>query len=355
MLKTKRKQFVIAIVMFSMVAMYGFMPVAKAASLESARDTISDSDLSATGVTHTIVFQSDIDLQSGIVVTLDFNSNLDITDATTGTCPNGTWASTTNQVTCTLSATISSSTNYTITVPNTVNPGTAGSYDVTISHNGTSSASSEMLVYIIDDVTVSAHVNASLTFGIGTTTDGTSVNGDSTTGTSTPTAIDFSTLTTGSGGRQIIAQSLTVSTNAASGYSVTVEQDHDLETGAGSNINSFVDSPDGTGSSTNATIVAWQSPGNSLGNDTSYGHFGLTTSDDTLDSTLWSVADPFGNQEYAGLNSTDTMQVMYHGSSADGSTDDIGQAYVAYSIEITDLQEAGDYSNTLTYICTPNF
>jgi hypothetical protein len=46
---------------------------------------------------------------------------------------------------------------------------------------------------------------------------------------------------------------------------------------------------------------------------------------------------------------------MYHNGPSDGLTADIGTTTVAYTVGITALQEAGDYSNTLTYICTPTY
>jgi hypothetical protein len=49
------------------------------------------------------------------------------------------------------------------------------------------------------------------------------------------------------------------------------------------------------------------------------------------------------------------MVVMHHDGPADGSTDNKGAANVAYTAEITALQEAGDYESTLTYIATPTF
>ena len=75
---------------------------------------------------------------------------------------------------------------------------------------------------------------------------------------------------------------------------------------------------------------------------------GLTTNDSDL-------ATDFTSSKYAGLNNTDAMEVMSHNGPADGSTQDKGLASVAYTIEITDLQEAGDYITTLTYICTPTY
>jgi hypothetical protein len=49
------------------------------------------------------------------------------------------------------------------------------------------------------------------------------------------------------------------------------------------------------------------------------------------------------------------MEVMYNGSPSDGSTQNVGLAKVAYRVQISALQEAGDYTNTLTYTVTPTY
>ncbi len=341
MLKTKQtKVFLVSIIMFSMMAMYGFVPlVANAGSLTSAKDMISDSVPSASSVTHTITFRPGIQLETGTVITLVINALIDITNAT-GTCPTGAlFASTTNQVTCTVGATaVASTSDSEITILNATNPGVSDSYDITISHNEGAGESSEMLIYIIDQVTVSAHVDASLTFAVGTTTDGVDINGgDTTTGTGTPTAVNFGTVSQ-AGGREIIAQNLTVSTNATAGFVVTVQQDNalGLVNGAGADIDA----------TSTDQARAWTAPEGTLAlGESSYGHWALTSTD----------TDYFVAQTYQGLDGLTPMTVLSHTGPADGATVGSGQAYVGYSLQVTDLQEAGDYSVNLTYICTPTF
>jgi hypothetical protein len=87
-----------------------------------------------------------------------------------------------------------------------------------------------------------------------------------------------------------------------------------------------------------------------------YGHFGITSEDSTLNPASPGGADRFGTQLYAGNFSTSTLEVFYHNGPADGATADIGETDVAYHIEIMSLQEAGtDYTATLTYVATPIF
>ena len=80
---------------------------------------------------------------------------------------------------------------------------------------------------------------------------------------------------------------------------------------------------------------------------------GLHTDDSDLNSL--GGYDDFSTNLFAGLNSTDPMPIMHHNGPSDGSTEDKGAVNVIYQAEIGSLQEAGDYENTLTYICTPTF
>lgn len=345
MQKTKRTRFfVVAILIFSLVTMYADMSVARAASLESVKDTISDSDLSAIGVTHTIDFDMVNDLAENEIITLAFPAGV-LDSAVLGdvSCPaNTTAAITAPNITCTVNAGLSvSAAGVQVSVDNTTNPGSEGSYSITVStDNAIEAESSDVLFYIIDDVTVTAHVDATLTFGVGAVLDGVDVNGTNTTVASTATTIPFGDLASGTA--VIIGQELTVVTNAADGFSVTVQQDQDLTSAAGATIDAFVDGTAGLPRS-------WQAPASTLDDTTTYGHMGLTTEDESL-----SVLD-YGTNLYAGLDGSNPSEVMYHGGPADGITDHAGVTQVAYQIEIGDLQEAGDYESTLTYICTPTF
>jgi hypothetical protein len=46
---------------------------------------------------------------------------------------------------------------------------------------------------------------------------------------------------------------------------------------------------------------------------------------------------------------------MYNNGPADGSSANSGKVQVAYGVQISTLQAAGDYTNTLTYTATPSF
>ncbi len=337
MQKTKRSKFVLVIVvMLSLLTMYGgYTPNANAASLDSAKDTISDSSPSTTGVTHTIVFNTGVDLSNGTVITVSFNSNFG-TSLMSATCPSdATAATSTGTITCTVNSALSSTTDYTITGTNITNPATSGSYDVTISHNESgANESTQMLVYIIDSVTVTASVDASLTFSIEGTATSTTINSETTTGSTTATLLNFGTLGTT---QKILGQKLVVATNAANGFSVTVQQNHNLQTAASADIDSY----------STSSPSAWTSPTPDINDENTWGYMALTTDDTDVG---------FGSSNYQGLDGTNPLTVMTHTGPTDGeNTPTEGRTYVAYSIEVSSMQEAGDYENTLTYICTPTF
>jgi len=349
MLKHNSKLALVAVLILSMLAMYGGVPVAQATSLESASDTLSDSDPGATA-THTVDFDMGTQLNADEYVDVTFAPEFDLASAEVS-CPANTSSSTgADYVRCTVDGaqTLSASSEHTITVSNVGNPGTSGSYDVTVSthqSDDTEIESSAMKVYIIDDVTVSATVDATLTFGINGLSASTDVNGTETTGEASSTAIAFGSLETGTS--TVLGQELSVTTNAADGYTVTVQQDQELTSAAGATINSFDNSPDGTGST---TPHSWASPAAELDQTHTYGHMGFTTEDSSL-----STGDDYGTSLYRGFDGTDPVEVMYHTGPADGSTQHKGLTQVAYQVEISALQEAGDYESSLTYICTPTY
>ena len=140
-----------------------------------------------------------------------------------------------------------------------------------------------------------------------------------------------------------MGQNLAVTTNARNGFVVTVEQDQNLLSSTGADIDGFID-----GAYTN-TPAAWVAPTNNISNENTWGHWGLTSEDSNLNS------DEFGSALFVAASST-PRQVFSHTGPSDGTTADIGTTDVGYAIQITPLQEAGDdYSTVLTYIATPTF
>lgn len=234
---------------------------------------------------------------------------------------------------------------YTIDLLNNriVNPSTVNSYVVRVA--GTQTDSADTRVAIVNTVTMSAKVDTIFTFTITGAATSTTVNGTTTSVATTPTQIAFNTLTPGT--QKTAAQFLNVTTNAQNGFQVTVVQNQNLLSSTLADINTFIDDAD------TAVPVAWQSPANTLGANTTYGHYGVTSDDNAL-----TAGDEFsaGAEPLWAGNIDTARQVMFHGAPADGILTGVGSTTVAYRIEIGTLQEAAnDYNNTLTYVATPIF
>ena len=344
---------------------------AEAASITNASDTLSDSAPSNSSV-HTIQFSMPNGMTSGQTFEVRFEAGFDLSalDAddismtvdgnatTTGAAAGANnWGVATNTPTVqdiTFTAPdnwgVASSGVLILTIGSTVgtmivNPSATSSYLIEIGGgNSTAQDTGQVRVAIIDEVTVSASVDTSLTFSVAGLGIGASVNGTSTTGTSTNVSIPFGTLSAGN--IYTLAQRLNVSTNAANGYTVTVEQTGPLQSTTGATIDGFIDGAD------TFSPAAWTSPSELVNDPDTYGHWGITSTDD---ATARDAEDEFAAGEWAAPSTTPIV-IMGHTGPSDGSTDGVGSTTVGYQVEITALQEAGDdYTTTLRYIATPTF
>lgn len=313
---------------------------------EMARDTISDSDLGASGVTHTFLASTTQAIPVGGYFQIDFHADFSGILVGGVTCPSaGTSTVNGDTVTCGYSGGLAAG-PYTIQVTGVTNPAVAGSYVINLytkTSGGTVIERSSVAVAILDDVVVTASVDPYLTFFVYGLATSSEVNGVLTTGSSTSELMSFGVLNAAAS--STLGQGLQVTTNAPYGFQVTVFQDHNLLSGNGADIDSFRN-----GNPASTTSYTWESPTVDITNESTWGHFGLTSDDDSL-----SGGDEFGDSQYKGLEGTDPLTVMYATGPADGATDSIGSTTVAYTIGISEVQEMGDYSNTLTYICTPTF
>ncbi|MDD5528371.1 MAG: hypothetical protein PHO56_05410, partial [Patescibacteria group bacterium] len=343
----QKQKFLIGLLMLTMLLMYGSVPsVTEAISLKSVKDTISSSDVLKANVTHTIIASTTQAIGADGYIEVVFPAAFADISSTNVTCPgSGAYGGTGNTITCAYTGGLVPGL-YTILLSGTTNPATVGSQLITINTRQTGGAlieHSTFRVAIVNSVAVTATVEASLTFTVSGLATTTAVNGVTTTGSSTYNTLAFGVLSPNV--KKTLGQRLNVTTNANYGYTVTVAQDHNLLSSNGADIDSFKD-----GSAASTTPLAWASPAALLGNAHTYGHFGFTSGD-----TVLSDGNPFTGSLYKGFWGTTPVEVMYHNGPADGLTSGVGSSTVAYSIEISALQEAGDYSNTLTYVCTPTY
>ncbi len=200
-------------------------------------------------------------------------------------------------------------------------------------------------VLLLEPVTVSGEVETYFGFSVDGVVFGEGVNGDPTltTGTTTATSVPFGLVSYGN--EYVLAQDLAVTTNAGGGFTVTVEASGDLASTIGSTIDPFEDG------SALAVPAPWDQPSAITGNPDTYGHWGITTEDNSL-----SDGDPFDVARYAGNFIGTPREIMYATSSADGTTAHIGATRVGYKLETSAMQEASrEYSTTLHYVATPIF
>ena len=357
----------LAIIMWSL----GFptLQFAEAANVTSFSSTLTDSApnvvsdhtiefTTPTGVVATETIVLTFDPAFGGVNALtdaDINLNIDTVDATIadGAASAGTWGVTYTATTITftsLDTTVGAGDVVIVEIGENAggtnqitNPVTAGqSYPINVAAG--SADSGETRVAIVESVTVTATVDTIFTFTVAglpaTTVVGTN---PAQTGATTATTIPFGELT--GGNASTAAQSLEVSTNAANGFVVTVIADQQLTSSNGADIDGFID-----GAFTSAP-VGWASPGETLGQENEYGHWGLSTDD----AVLTGGANFNGGDSFVSASTT-PVEVFSHTGPADGSVPGEGSANVVYQVEISDLQEAADdYTATLTYVATPVF
>lgn len=210
-----------------------------------------------------------------------------------------------------------------------------GSYEITVAVGNSDTGATR--VAIVDVVTVTAAVETIFNFTVTSVDAGQTVNTETTTSTSTPTAIPFGLLTVDT--PATAAQDLQVSTNAANGFVVTVQADSQLVSATGADIDGFADGAYST------SPAQWAQPTKTLGNENTYGHWGLTSDD----------SDYFGAADYVSASTT-PVEIFSNNGPVDGAVAGVGLTRVGYTVEVTALQEAGDdYTATLTYVATPVF
>jgi hypothetical protein len=350
--------------------------VAMAVNLTNVSDTLSDSDRGVVS-NHTIAFETTTGVTNGqsIVITFPIGFNLSTSSVTFTDIDVASTTDFTLAANCagsehigasisgqdlTLefcagdggyispagSVTVRIGTNATGGVNRITNHPQAGSYELNI-QAGLSDTGATRIV-ILDDVLVTASVDTVFDFTVSgfESVTGVNVNGTTTNATSSAIAIPFGTLTANN--IKTAAQRLNVTTNAANGFVVTVFQSGDLASVTGADIDGFYN---GTYENTPSD---WVGPSTQVGNEWTYGHWGITSSDDLNGGEFQLCA---GNATGCWVAaSTTPRQIFSATSSADGLAANIGSTTVGYQVQISALQEAADdYSTTLTYIATPTF
>lgn len=339
----------------------------QAANLTDISNTLSDSSPSSVS-NHTIGFTmptGSLGVNDGETITVTFPPQftmgsvaigdvdllINSVDQTLAGTPSGaTWGFdiTGNVLTFTASSSAATATDEVVILVGTnaaggaeqvTNPTATTSYEFVVTAGADTGRTQ---VAILPTVEVTAIVETTFDFTVTGLDAGQTVNGTTTTGTSTDIEIPFGVLEHDT--IYNIGQELTVSTNAANGFVVTVEKDSPFQSSTGAIIDSFTD-----GTYVN-TPSAWAAPGRDITASSTWGHWGLTSNDETLNGGEFTSGDLWV------AASTSPRAIFAHTGPSDGTTQNIGLARVSYAVEITPFQEAGyDYRTTLMYIATPTF
>lgn len=400
----------IAIFLFGVDIIHG-INVSYATEATSRKDTLSTSTPSEKS-NHTIVFTTQDDITASSTVTIDFPDTFngtttdpfdntdaldyDISTSTTdftiyaeGGCrgsDDGTVAafeitstSTANVFTFThCNGTSELATSSTITIEigtNATNGGTgdsqltnppkvaaAGTADIyTVTIGGTANVSGDISIAIIDAITVSVTVAESLTFSVAlVTNDNCDASGAPTAlGTlsgpdSTAATVPFGTLSDDDTFHHA-CQDLTISTNATDGFTVTGQEDNPLKTSGGDTIADTTCDGASCSESSGDTDDWGTATNNGFGHtcvNTAAAGSGAPCHDD-YDSTTPANCDATPcYRPFADISGGDTAATILTGNTATSSA--VGR--IEYKISIsTDTQEAGDYTNVITYIATATF
>lgn len=234
----------------------------------------------------------------------------------------------------------------------------AGTADIyTVALGGTVTDSGNAMVAIIEGVTVSATVTESLSFSMtGVTVASCTGDSSSTPGTvrdtsGSSTTIPFGTLSSANL-FFIGCHRLSVSTNAATGFSTTIEENKPLHTSGSSTI-----------SDTTCDSTCSESATSTWATETNNG-FGYSCENISGNGLCSNGSGSLGGvKQYRNIACTggtgadncnaalDTKQTFMSTTSPVNAQD----VRLHYKVSISGTQAAGVYSNTVTYIATPTF
>ena len=212
---------------------------------------------------------------------------------------------------------------------------------------------SDMKVAVIESVLVSATVQETLSMTVAGVASTTSACGQTTGVTTTATSVPWGTVSN-FGSFQQAAQTVTISTNAASGYTVKVDENDQMGkdgkvcTGdaAGEAQNCIQDTTCNATGCTEVTSQDW----------TSTSYYGLGYSLANISGTdaafLYNEsARTFSSKQFADQEASETKQTIMSKASPTASD----QVYLCYRLNVSSTQPAGYYFNKVRYTATATF
>lgn len=326
--------------------------VVTSATLTNGSILLSDSRPSATSVTYTLT-HSNVTTSTIRCIRVQFSdaatggskpAGMNITSAALSGSSNyvptpGSWSVSNNNTTGVVSITNSSgetpasSSNRTVILTGITNGSSAATtYYVqfetfTNTDCATGPVDNAVTAFIYTNgQTMSATVDPTLSFSVNSVASGQSVNGSTTTAGSTSTTLPLGTLSVSA--NRVVAQDLTIGTNAQNGYTVTVAY-----TGAMSNGSHNLANHTGTNSSPTAFSAAGTEA------------VGYTTNDFSLGT---GTANRFQGGNWAALSTT-PAEIAYHGSAVSETV------RAGFQAGISATTPAGAYTTTVIYTATATY
>ena len=228
----------------------------------------------------------------------------------------------------------------TFPMTNVTNPNSAATFYAQI--NTYSTLTTHTCSVLVDSITVawattsgitaSVSVDPSLSFSVNSVASAQSVNGDTTTVTTASNTIPFGDVAANTVG--IAAHDLTVSTNAAGGYTVYASYSAQLTDGANHTI------ADAAG--TNASPATFT-------NSTTTSAFGYTTASTNLSGTQ----ARFSGTKYAAFTTTTAGEIAGNAHAPGAVAAETTR--VGYKVAISNVQAPGTYTTTVGLVATPTY
>lgn len=212
---------------------------------------------------------------------------------------------------------------------------------------------SNVKVGVIEGVLVSATIQETLSVTVAGVSSSTSACGQTTDVTTTATSVPWGTIAN-FGAFMEAAQSVTVSTNATSGYTVKIAENDQMGrngiacTGAnaGEAQNCIQDTTCGATACSETTSQDWTS--------TSYYGMGYSLQNVSGTDAAFTYNESgrtFSTKQFADLEASETQQTIMSKSTPAASS----QVYVCYRLNISTTQPAGYYYNRIAYTATATF
>ena len=330
--------------------------------LPDAQLIVSDSSPNATNVEYKFDFTTQFSLSAGQTITLHFPPSYSSPVATLDNvfCPENTSPSVEGRlVICTVNpGKILPATSTQILILGIANPekeapfGVADIHFITIE---TSAGEGAFLpVTIIEPLKVMGTVNPILTLEIRGLGVGEKVHEVLVTNVSTSASfIGFQDIPVNT--PVLAAQDIFVTTNAGFGFRLNLIQNDYLKTTREGRVYRIFCFENGRCKS-QENALSWIKPEGILGDPKTYGHFGITSEDNSLGENCVFNYYGFGQTpKWAGPEVNFPLEIMRNCGPADGQTKHQGWTRIGFQVEITPLQPAGNYQTTFTYVVTPIF